>query len=305
VALWREDETASLEPVFPPGGGPPQPQATDVRYDFLQLLLDKVNRGKKLYKVAVVQEEFDFEAPADEDQIPDNGDIADVPGIPEVNDAELNGRLTMRDVILVRKPQRKEKTKIKVSNPTGGNFDNLLEVNVGGVVTVPVTRGWTAVDAVATKKRKGKDVKKRFHFVNSHFEAFDDETEVPSIRALQAQEMSSIAVDPAYGGDRPVILLGDFNSDIRTEVQEGDAQAYQVLRDAGFSERSTFEPLSCCVGDLFTSPPSEFDHQVDHIMTDASRSKVKLLSSSVTGRKQVGGIYPSDHAGVFSKLRLK
>ncbi len=33
--------------------------------------------------------------------------------------------------------------------------------------------------------------------------------------------------------------------------------------------------------------------------------KAKLVRSSVTGRKQVGGIYPSDHAGVVSKLKLR
>ena len=44
---------------------------------------------------------------------------------------------------------------MKVTNPIGGHFDNLLTVTVAGVVTVPVTRGWTAVDAVA-KKGKGR-----------------------------------------------------------------------------------------------------------------------------------------------------
>ena len=37
--------------------------------------MDKVNRGKQRYRVAVVQNEFDFEAPADENEIPDDGEI--------------------------------------------------------------------------------------------------------------------------------------------------------------------------------------------------------------------------------------
>jgi endonuclease/exonuclease/phosphatase family metal-dependent hydrolase len=294
VALWREAEPCAT-PVFE------GPTATEVVYDFLDLLLDKVNRSKKLYKVAVVQNEFDFEAPADKNQVPDDTTATGScnPGN-LLADAEVNGRLTMRDVILVRK-----NSKVKVKNPSGANFDNLLTVNVAGVLDVDVTRGWTAVDAIAKKGKGKKKVKKKFRFINTHFEAFDDETEVPSIRSLQAQEMAAIALDPYYGGERPVILLGDFNSDVRTKVQPGDAQAYQALLDAGFTERSTHDPLSCCVSDLFTSPPSEFDHQVDHVMTDASKRRIKLLSSSVVGRKQVDGIYPSDHAGVFSKLRLK
>ena len=303
VALWRSAPpcvTPALTGV---------PSATEVEYDWLDLLMDKLNRNKKLYKVAVVQNEFDFEAPADKNQAPDDGPP---PGGLEscnpgnvIGDAEVNGRLTMRDAILVRKD-----SKVKVKNETGGNFENLLVVRVANAVDVPVTRGWTAVDAVAKKGKGKKKVKKKFRFINTHFEAFDDETEIPSIRSLQAQEMAAIALDPYYGGERPVILLGDFNSDVRTKVQPGDAQAYQALLDAGFTERSTHDPLSCCVSDLFTSPPSEFDHQVDHVMTDASKKRIKLLSSSVVGRKRIGEypdlpIYPSDHAGVFSKLRLK
>ncbi len=303
VALWR-----SADPCVTPALSG-EPSATEVEYDFLDRLLDKLNRNKKLYKVAKVQKEFDFEAPADKNQ--QTGDGPPAGGLESCNpggvisNAEVNGRLTMRDVILVRKPQKGEKTKVKVTNPTGGHFDNLLTVTVAGAVPVEVTRGWTAVDAVATKKRKGKDVKRNFRFINTHFEAFDDETVIPSIRSLQAQEIAGIALDPSYGGERPVILLGDLNSDVRTKVQQGDAQAYQAMLDAGFTERSTHDPLSCCVSDLFTAPPSEFDHQVDHVMTDASKRKIKLLNSSVVGRKQVDGIYPSDHAGVFSKLQLK
>ena len=58
------------------------------------------------------------------------------------------------------------------------------------------------------------------------------------------------------------------------------------------------------MSNLFTSPPSEFDHQVDHVVTNMG-NKAKLVNSSVTGLEQVNGIYNSDHAGVFSKLKLK
>ena len=204
----------------------------------------------------------------------------------------------MRDVILVRVGSN-----VKVQNATGGHFENLLEVVVGGVVTVPVTRGWTQLDATAKKKvnkgkHKGKTIKKKFRFVNSHFEAFDDETQMPSIRAQQAQELLDGPAD-----DPRAIILGDFNSD-SPGVQPGDEQAYDTLLAGGFEERSTDDPLSCCVSDLFNSPPSEFDHQVDHVMTNMG-NKATLVDSFVTGLKRVTGIYPSDHAGVFSTIKLK
>ena len=291
VALWREappDVTPALTGV---------PVATTVTYDFLDLLLDELNEGfydegggyeEGAYKAVWVQEEFDFEAPANKNGEPNDGP----PGL--LKDTEMNGRLTMRDVILVR-----EGSGVNVRNAKGGHFENLLVVRVANAVNVPVTRGWTQLNATATREtNKGKTVKKSFRFVNSHFEAFDDETEVPSIRAQQAQEL----LDKPANAPR-TIILGDFNSD-SPGVKPGDEQAYEVLLAGGFEERSTDDPLSCCVSDLFTPAPEQFDHQVDHVMTNMG-DQATLKTSSVTGLTQTGGIYPSDHAGVFSTLKLK
>ena len=277
VAWWRINETASLDPI---ANGP---SASQTRFNFLQLLMDKL----KGYRVAVVQNEFDFEAPADENGIPDDGEITGAG--PDLDDAELNGRLTMRDVILVKRSKQ-----VKTKNPTSGHFGNLLNVTVAGAVPIDVTRGWTRVEA---KVGKGP----WFSFTNTHFEAFDDETETPSIRQLQATETG----EPGGYADsnRPTVLVGDLNSDDQS-VAENDQKAYNALLGFGWRPRSTESPMSCCVNDLFNAPPSLFDHHIDHVMTNSPR-QVRLLSSSVVGRHQVDGIYPSDHAGVVSKLRIK
>jgi len=92
VALWREGppDQSAFAGVF---------TAEDVRQDFLAMLLAEVNKGKLKYRRAVVQREFDFESPADEDGDPGTGS-------PTLFGADLNGRLTMRDVILVRRDPR-------------------------------------------------------------------------------------------------------------------------------------------------------------------------------------------------------
>jgi hypothetical protein len=291
VALWR---TGPVNLVPAQTG---QPVATDVKYDFLQLLLDQLNANKtkkyKGYEAAVVQPEFDFEAPANYDGDPNTGVVP-------LGGADLNGRLTMRDVILVRKGSG-----VKVTNPIAGHFQNLFTPSVAGM-PIPVTRGWTALDAKVTAPAKGKGggkghdkVKKSFRFVNTHFEAFDDETQVPSIRALQAQELLA---GPANANK--VIVVGDLNSNV-PGVKPGDEQAYQVMLDGGFTERSTSNPLSCCVSSVISGNPAEFDHQVDHIMTNESKKKVKLRKSVVTGLEPVNGFFDSDHAGIFSKLIVR
>ena len=108
---------------------------------------------------------------------------------------------------------------------------------------------------------------------------------------------------PATSG-RPVVLIGDVNSNDDT-VQEGaDRFAYQALLDAGFRERTKPFPFTCCYQtELLTNPGDTLTHQVDHVLTN--RGSIRLVRSSVTGLGMFQGFWPSDHAGVVSQLRFK
>jgi hypothetical protein len=282
VALWRTGPP-SLAPVL---SG--IPTATTVRYDYLQLLLDQLNKGKTQYEVVVAQNEFDLEAPGDENGVPGDGPAAE--GIPN---AEINGRLTMRDVILERRGAG-----VQVSNPQSGNFKALLAVPILGK-PLTIKRGWTATDA----KVRGSDW---FRFVNTHLEAFDPAALVPSIRAQQAAEL--VAPGGPATGSLPVVLVGDLNSDDDT-VEPGDQQAYRTLLEAGLVERSTNVPLGCCLKSSLLAEGAggsvaDFDHQVDHVMTN-DPDDVTLDDSEVTGLLPVNGFWDSDHAGLFSALRFE
>jgi endonuclease/exonuclease/phosphatase family metal-dependent hydrolase len=284
VALWRS-APPSLGPVL---SG--VPAATTVKYDFLALLLAQLNKGQKRYRPVIVQNEFDFEAPADNNGMPGDGPGG---GVGLLANAETNGRLTMRDVILARVGAG-----VKTTSSESDNFSHLLIVKVAGSTEVTINRGWAST--VATVRGS-----KPFKFVDTHLESFDDRNVYPSIRAQQAAEL----VEPGgpATGKLPVIMVGDFNSDVKTETAIGDGQAYRVLLHAGFRERSTYKPLNCCIEesnfDLTGGNTSEFDHKVDHIMTNAPKS-VKLLTSGVTGRSQHNGYWDSDHAGLYSTLNI-
>lgn len=255
--------------------------ATPIAYDYLPELLAELNEGGKRYEVVVVQEEFDLEAPADYNEVPNDGPL---PGFPN---AEMLGRLTMRDVILAR-----HGAGVQTWNEQGGNFETLLEVPILGEPK-PIKRGWTATDA----KVRGSHP---FRFVNTHLEAFQ-----PLIREAQAKEL--VAPGGPATSSLPVVLLGDLNSDDDT-VTFPDTLAYEALLAAGMVNRSTDKPLSCClksselgIGD--GGSEADFDHQVDHIMT-RDPEEVTLQSSSVSGIQPVNGFWNSDHAGVFSALRF-
>jgi hypothetical protein len=277
VALWR---------TAPPSIAPLQtgPSATTVRYDYLRELLDELNAGKgpAPYRVVVVQQEFDLEAPADENDEPGDGPAAQ--GIP---DAEINGRLTMRDVILARTAGG-----VHTWNAQGANFKTLLAVPILGQ-PLTIARGWTSTDAQVRGSHP-------FRFVNTHLEAFQ-----PEVRAAQAGEL--VAPGGPATSNLPVVLLGDLNSDDDT-VTGADTLAYGVLLKAGLVERSTDNPLSCCIDVSLLAEGAggsvaDFDHQVDHVMT-RDPDEVTLDSSAVTGLLPVNGFWDSDHAGLFSALRF-
>jgi endonuclease/exonuclease/phosphatase family metal-dependent hydrolase len=275
VALWRT-APPSLEPVLTG-----VPTATTVRYDYLAELLAQLNKGPDRYEVVVVQNEFDLEAPADENEVAGDGPS------PAIANAEINGRLTMRDVILSRRGAG-----VQTANPQSANFATNLEVPILGK-PLTIKRGWTAADA----KVRGSGW---FRFVNTHLEAFH-----PLVRAAQAGEL--VAPTGPATSELPVVLLGDLNSDDDT-VEGADRLAYETLLAAGMVERSTGNPNSCCLNSSLLEvgkggSEADFDHQVDHIMT-RDPADVTLVNSSVTGIQPVNGFWNSDHAGVFSALSM-
>jgi endonuclease/exonuclease/phosphatase family metal-dependent hydrolase len=277
AALWRTAPCGS--PFIPP-------QATTVRYDFIQLLLDRLGPN---YRLVVSQPEFDFETPANTDHSPDHS-------------CDINARLTMRDAILKRVG-----TDVVTRNPGKGHFDTLLQEPVSGV-PVDVTRGWTNIDARVGGSRW-------FRFVNTHLEAFDNQqsnhtnqnTDVGNGQVRLAQAQQLVAPGGPATGPLPVVLVGDLNSDVKTALKPGDGKANQALLQSGFRERSTSDPLSCCLNTALLTYPggggqvSDFDHKVDHIMTNDPQH-VGLVNSAVTGRQPINGFWDSDHAGLFSTL---
>lgn len=166
VALWREGPV-NLAAVLQQ-----KPTAKKVYQDFLKILLKRVNKGPVKYEVVTVREQFDFEAPTDTDGDATTGTFG----------ADKDMRLTMRDVILKR-----QGSKVKVKDLRGGRYSqkNSFSVMVAGRVKVTSIRGW-----VSTRAKVGKGP--WFTFANTHLEAFDDRTQVPSIRARQAAEFAKV-----------------------------------------------------------------------------------------------------------------
>ena len=286
VALWRDQTPSDYTGT----------DATNVRYDFLALLEEELKKAGAKYEVAVLQEEFDEELPADVD-----GSNATGSGPLAAFGADLDGRLTMRDVILARKG-----SKVDVGKTSSSQYVNQYEAVVGGVLTVPVERGWTSVEAKVGAKGKSRKASasnkgggtSKFTFVNTHLEAFGD----PTIREAQAKEL--IATGGPLDTKKQVILVGDLNSGVdKHNVTGADQLAFQALLDFGMKDNGKVH--TCCYSDIFDEG-QVFDHTVDHVLTNPG---LKTKKAKVTGNdvdeRTASDLWPSDHGGLIVKLQLK
>ena len=285
VALWRK-QTPSDGGAPPVSPLPDATAATEVEQDFLAILRQQLRSVGAKYRVVVVQQEFDAELPVDAD-----GSDATGTGPLAAFGADFDARLTMRDVILARKG-----SKLRLGKTRKGHFETRYEANVGGI-TIPVDRGWASVEA-RIRGRSALARNRRFRFIDTHLEAFGD----PAIREAQAKELIARPLDTG----KQVILVGDLNSGIARHNEPerpGDDLAFKAL--AGFGMHDNGAVQTCCYDSLLDAT-AVFDHTVDHVL---SKPRLKTRRAYVTGddagERTPSGLWPSDHGGVVSRLRLR
>ena len=317
VALWRGDFTDEDDNGL--GDGPVTP-ATTVEFDFLQALMDELKKEGAKYKVVRQSKVFDAEIPISGGFSPTN------PG---------DGRLTMRDVVLMRKDAGVSTT-FDYSQRFRKDHSLVIE-NIGGtVLDLTVWRGFVALDANV----RGTE----FRFVNTHLEAFDNtaklaqaEELVAGIAEVGAGEQDEIGPANPGGVDTPVVLVGDLNSDDEIVETEGDTPQHQAdelpyaaIVSKGLEERSydglntdgLDDLFSCCFGaELIDEPPptalEDIDHTVDHVMVsdddhgdgvDPNTNDIELVKSFQTGNDpdefERFDRWAADHLGVVSVLQF-
>jgi hypothetical protein len=281
VALWRSGPLELTNVGVP--------NATTVDYDYLQILLDALAARGAHYVAANVGWRADVEAPSFTGSPFDGTISADARDV----------RMTMRDVILVRKNHG-----VKVTGSGDAIYTNNLAVTVAGV-TLNFDRGYQWLDV-----RAGHD---RFRFVNTHLEAFSSD-----LALAQANELLAEAA-PA---GKNVIFVCDCNSDpLNDSVKPFDhvphKAPYDLITGAGGftdewlewapAEEGWTSGLSETVDD---ATAAGFDHRIDMVFARTARGGgLPVTWGDVTGtdvadRDPATGLWPSDHGGVVLRLRL-
>lgn len=256
----------------------PFPDAQTEVFDFVDLLRDALADRGLDYVEASRTETFDVELPMF------------TPDTPEPPFTDL--RLTESVAILAR-------SDLETDGTDGAVFEVNLQVTVEGF-PIEITKGWASVDAVV----KGRT----YRFVTTHLEPADFD---PGVQRDQAEELLDLdAVDQA---EVPVILTGDLNSEPDAPADE----PYGQMTSAGFVDTWL---VGRPRGDGFTAnqdadllnEDSGLWHRIDYVLyrDDVTEGDGPFRGSVHAERlgegpsdRTPGGLWPSDHAGVFATLR--
>jgi len=268
-------EEASLLRVQSPGdlivGG--TTPATEVVYDYLEMLVKDLSAQGAHYKVVATADEVDVELPAINMQ---TGGIDDV-------------RLSDREAILVRTDL--PPGQLRVSHPQSGNFMNVIPIPALGIA---VERGWCSIDVFV----RGRNLR----CICAHLE-----TEVvPQLQAAQLQELLG---GPAKTS-MPTIIFGDFNAD---PLHRDGSMAYDLMPAAGFGDAWAALNRSDLAGGLtwghdefLADIGTAFDRRIDFIFYRGKAivpEAVEVIDME-TGLSQAP-LWASDHAAVAASFRLK
>lgn len=195
-------------------------------------------------------------------------------------DKGFDARLTVFDAILTRRGL------VKVQRTRSGTYDARLTLPTAiGPIEIP--RGFVQ----ANLRVRGKLVR----VVNTHLEAFSAE-----VRAEQANELIASG---ALSARRPVILVGDLNSDPASPTP--GSNAYNNLIADGFVDRGV-RVNTCCHAEDLLNPTPDFGSRIDHVLTKPPQRLLaaRLLGADPSMRTPLG-LWPSDHGGAFSRLRVR
>jgi endonuclease/exonuclease/phosphatase family metal-dependent hydrolase len=259
--------------------------ATEVDYDFLQILLNELRARGARYTAAVVGTRADVESPSFTGSPYDGtmgGSMRDV-------------RLTMRDVILVR-----DNASLRVTDTHDEIFEHNLSLGVLGV-DFDFDRGYQWADVRAGGQS--------FRFVNTHLEAFSSD-----LAFAQAHQMLAEATSETTS----TVIACDCNSDpLNESIKPQDTVPHkapyelitQTYTDQWLEWAPAEEGWTSGLNELVDEVPPTWTHRIDMIFgRTASGDPLGVDRGEVTGteltdRDPATGLWPSDHAGVVLRLR--
>lgn len=200
--------------------------------------------------------------------------------LPAGDPATMDIRMTVRDALLVRidpklKIRRVRKAQYATTTPLFGGF-------------VIAKRGYVYADATMSGRA--------FRVATTHLESFNDASQV-----AQGHELAAALRRRSV----PTILLGDLNS--RADGTGTSTRADLLaagFRDAWAEAHPGDVGLTCCHGDDLRELGGPFYSRIDYVLL---KNGFRAVAAGIVGEApadRISGLWPSDHAGVWARLRL-
>jgi hypothetical protein len=245
--------------------------ATHVAYDFLRLVLDSLHARGLDYVAAAVDRTTDVQVPV-------------IAGFDAAGQPIFAGvRFTDGGALLVRGD-------VRYANAQTGVYAAYQPVTLGGV-TLGVYEGWNSVDATVGGQS--------YRVVVTHLAG----QEVQDVQLAQTRELLALLASES----RPLILMGDFNSDAYGVDPTRVTPTYAMVRAAGYRD-SWVEPdsdalgLTCCQRPDLLNPRPAFDQRIDFVfnrnLPEEAEPEVRAVVGDGLADRTAAGLWPSDHAGV-------
>ena len=103
----------------------------------------------------------------------------------------------------------------------------------------------------------------------------------------------------------PTVLLGDLNSRADGTGTPTHANLLALgFKDAWTQAHPNDVGLSCCHGDDLRDLGGPFYSRIDYVLV---KNGFRAVAAGIVGQRpsdRIGGLWPSDHAGVWARLRL-
>jgi hypothetical protein len=252
--------------------------ATELVFDYLQILMDAIAARGLEYEVKGVILNFDIEMPMF---------VGPDPYDPACYD---DVRLLDFDVVLARKD-------VYVMNIIEQNYS--VFISFAGI---PIKRGFIALDAIVGHKI--------YKFVNTHFES-----ESVDVRRLQAEELMSVYLS---GVTLPLIVVGDLNTEATWGITYQDfiADGYIDAWTRNLVQPEIIGLTNPHAWDLRNTSVN-FTKRIDLIMVKSHVGENGIHNIGPVFAYVVGDeladrilfpdgtyVWPSDHAGVIALLRI-
>jgi endonuclease/exonuclease/phosphatase family metal-dependent hydrolase len=200
--------------------------------------------------------------------------------LPSGSPATMDIRLTVRDALLVRVDKR-----LRIKRVRKVPYTTITPLIPDVVVA---KRGYIYVDATMAGRA--------FRVATTHLESFNDASQV-----AQGQELGAAL----SAGKVPTVLLGDLNSRADGTGTPTHANLLALgFKDAWTEAHPNDVGLSCCHGEDLRELGGPFYSRIDYVLL---KNGFRAVGAGIVGQKpteRINGLWPSDHAGVWAKLRL-